>query len=333
MAAAKLVTYYDNLKVARNAPLEVIRAAYRALAQKYHPDKFPDRALADHRMKIINKAYDVLSDADRRREHDAWIVEQEALKAVKEKQQGAAAGTGAGSPEGVGGLARERAGGASGNMGPHFDDAARFRHETTFEIRKLKDPSNGRWKSGAWLLILPFYLMVQILKRLYKLLGWIYRKMVPVLMGFFAIALVGGLIVKGSEWLKPTAVKALATNTGAGADTGRYSEAARTRIQAHQLTITYPQYDLVSGEFSGRLTNHSQYDLVDFTVNIEVLDCTPSCAVVTDRVLIVDARVPPGQSRDFNSFKITNMPSPGDTPVIRGRGRYQWKIIGTTADL
>ena len=30
-------THYDNLKVARNAPPEVIRAAYRVLAQKYHP--------------------------------------------------------------------------------------------------------------------------------------------------------------------------------------------------------------------------------------------------------------------------------------------------------
>lgn len=77
MARGKLVTHYDNLKVARNAPPEVIRAAYRALAQQFHPDKFPDRILAEHRMKIINAAYEVLSDPDRRREHDAWIDEQE----------------------------------------------------------------------------------------------------------------------------------------------------------------------------------------------------------------------------------------------------------------
>ena len=35
----KVRTHYDNLKVARNAPPEVIRAAYKALAQKYHPDR------------------------------------------------------------------------------------------------------------------------------------------------------------------------------------------------------------------------------------------------------------------------------------------------------
>jgi len=32
-------THYDNLKVARDAPHEVIRAAYKTLSQKYHPDR------------------------------------------------------------------------------------------------------------------------------------------------------------------------------------------------------------------------------------------------------------------------------------------------------
>ena len=74
----KLVTHYDNLKVAYNAPDVVIRAAYRALVQQFHPDKFPDRAVAEHRIKIINKAYEVLSDPDRRKEHDEWIAAQSA---------------------------------------------------------------------------------------------------------------------------------------------------------------------------------------------------------------------------------------------------------------
>jgi hypothetical protein len=38
---AKIHTHYDNLKVSRHAPQEVIRAAYKALSQKYHPDKNP----------------------------------------------------------------------------------------------------------------------------------------------------------------------------------------------------------------------------------------------------------------------------------------------------
>lgn len=37
---ASIRTHYDNLKVARDAPDAVIRAAYKALMQKFHPDKF-----------------------------------------------------------------------------------------------------------------------------------------------------------------------------------------------------------------------------------------------------------------------------------------------------
>lgn len=72
----KLVTHYDNLKVDRTAPPAVIKAAYRALAQQYHPDvnKDPD---ASRIMRLINRAYEVLSNAELRAEHDAWIRDQE----------------------------------------------------------------------------------------------------------------------------------------------------------------------------------------------------------------------------------------------------------------
>jgi hypothetical protein len=65
-------THYDNLRVSRNAPPEVIRAAYKALSQRYHPDKNenPDATLI---MKILNEAYAVLSDADARRKYDESI--------------------------------------------------------------------------------------------------------------------------------------------------------------------------------------------------------------------------------------------------------------------
>lgn len=72
----KVHTHYDNLKTARNAPDEVIRAAYRALSQKYHPDKNP-RPDAARIMAILNASYAVLSDEVQRRRHDEWIAEQE----------------------------------------------------------------------------------------------------------------------------------------------------------------------------------------------------------------------------------------------------------------
>lgn len=70
-------THYDNLKVSKNAPIEVIKASYRALCNKYHPDKNPDDRDAHKRMTIINTAYEVLSDPKKRAEHDQWISQQE----------------------------------------------------------------------------------------------------------------------------------------------------------------------------------------------------------------------------------------------------------------
>lgn len=76
---SKFRTHYDNLKVARNAPDSIIRAAYKTLMQQYHPDKFEgsvDEALRI--AKLIKQSYDVLIDPAKRAEHDRWIKEKEA---------------------------------------------------------------------------------------------------------------------------------------------------------------------------------------------------------------------------------------------------------------
>lgn len=80
---APIRTHYDNLTVARNAPTEVIRAAYRALAQKHHPDvnRSPDSARV---MRLLNEAWGVLGDPQRRIEHDRWIAKRE--REVSEEQ-------------------------------------------------------------------------------------------------------------------------------------------------------------------------------------------------------------------------------------------------------
>ena len=71
--AGTLPTYYDVLQVERDSTPERVRAAYRKLAQKYHPDKMPGNPNASRAMAAINAAYEVLSDAHRRAEHDLWI--------------------------------------------------------------------------------------------------------------------------------------------------------------------------------------------------------------------------------------------------------------------
>jgi len=64
--------YYRILGVLDDAEDIVIKAAYRALAQKYHPDRWQGNAAeATRRMAEINAAYAVLSDPDKRRAYDA----------------------------------------------------------------------------------------------------------------------------------------------------------------------------------------------------------------------------------------------------------------------
>ena len=73
----KFYSHYDNLKVARDAPPEVIRAAWRTLCAKYHPDRHPNDPEATRVMTLINAANDVLSDPVRRKAHDDWIASVE----------------------------------------------------------------------------------------------------------------------------------------------------------------------------------------------------------------------------------------------------------------
>ncbi|MFI3221954.1 MAG: J domain-containing protein [Methylococcaceae bacterium] len=69
--------HYANLKVSKDAPSSVIKAAYKALCQTYHPDKFQGSSSeAERIMKLINTSYAVLINPTLRAEHDAWIDKQ-----------------------------------------------------------------------------------------------------------------------------------------------------------------------------------------------------------------------------------------------------------------
>jgi hypothetical protein len=64
--------YYRILGVLDDAEDIVIKAAYKALAQRYHPDKWSgDKSEATHRMSDINEAYAVLADPVKRKEYDS----------------------------------------------------------------------------------------------------------------------------------------------------------------------------------------------------------------------------------------------------------------------
>jgi molecular chaperone DnaJ len=65
-------TLYDTLGVAKNAPQDEIKKAYRKLARQYHPDKNPGDKEAEDRFKEVQSAYDVLSDEEKRKQYDRF---------------------------------------------------------------------------------------------------------------------------------------------------------------------------------------------------------------------------------------------------------------------
>eukprot|EP00744_Colponema_vietnamica_P014468 GILI01020258.1.p1 GENE.GILI01020258.1~~GILI01020258.1.p1 ORF type:complete len:406 (+),score=80.55 GILI01020258.1:67-1218(+) len=64
--------YYEVLGLSRDASEQDIKRAYRKLSLKYHPDKNKDSADAANKFAEIANAYEVLSDADKRRKYDQF---------------------------------------------------------------------------------------------------------------------------------------------------------------------------------------------------------------------------------------------------------------------
>lgn len=64
--------YYSILGIAKTATGEEIKKAFRKLAVKYHPDKNAGNKEAEEKFKEINEAYEVLSDAEKRKLYDRY---------------------------------------------------------------------------------------------------------------------------------------------------------------------------------------------------------------------------------------------------------------------
>src|SRR6201996_1445438 len=64
--------YYETLEVERTADDTKLKAAFRKLAMKWHPDRNPGDAQSEVRFKEINEAYEVLKDGDKRAAYDRF---------------------------------------------------------------------------------------------------------------------------------------------------------------------------------------------------------------------------------------------------------------------
>ena len=92
MPTTSKTDYYELLGVARKASAKDIRAAFRKLARKYHPDLNPGDKAAEEKFKQLQEAYDVLSDGKKRQMYDQYGFYSENVPAGDYGQGGAGRG-------------------------------------------------------------------------------------------------------------------------------------------------------------------------------------------------------------------------------------------------
>jgi hypothetical protein len=81
-------TFYQILGVLEDAEDIVIRAAYKSLSSKYHPDKWLDNKDISHRkMSEINRAYETLSDNKKRHEYDQELAKNSSGKKFEDDEE------------------------------------------------------------------------------------------------------------------------------------------------------------------------------------------------------------------------------------------------------
>lgn len=71
--------YYDILEVNKNASPEIIEKAYKTLVKKYHPDLQNNNLKAEYeeKIKLINEAFEVLSNSEKRKNYDLNLKQNE----------------------------------------------------------------------------------------------------------------------------------------------------------------------------------------------------------------------------------------------------------------
>jgi curved DNA-binding protein len=108
------IDYYKVLGVNKTATQDEIRAAYRKLARKHHPDLNPNDKEANKKFQQINEANEVLSDPDKRKKYDQYGKDWQHAEAFEKAQQSG------GRRGGAGGNAGEDFGSWSGTAGGGF---------------------------------------------------------------------------------------------------------------------------------------------------------------------------------------------------------------------
>ncbi len=113
------MSYYEVLEVSKDCSGAVLKKAYRKLAMQYHPDRNPDDKEAEDKFKIINEAYQVLSDDEKRAIYDRYG------KAGLEGQSSGRGGFSTGNMDDIMDIFNSMFGGSGGGFGRGFGQTRR----------------------------------------------------------------------------------------------------------------------------------------------------------------------------------------------------------------
>lgn len=69
---AKFIDYYKILGVDRSIPQDQIKVAYRKRSKQFHPDLHPEDPKAKAKFQLLNEAYAVLNDPEKRKKYDQY---------------------------------------------------------------------------------------------------------------------------------------------------------------------------------------------------------------------------------------------------------------------
>src|ERR671914_1417356 len=110
--------YYEVLGVSRDASSEEIKRAYRRLARQHHPDANREDPASVEKFKEITRAYEVLSDPEKRQRYDLFGDERAGAGAAGFADFGGISDLFATFFGGMGGAANTRRGAARGAPNP-----------------------------------------------------------------------------------------------------------------------------------------------------------------------------------------------------------------------